>query len=209
MAPSSQVAIVTEGPIPLWMWIMLTLCCVWATATDLRSMKIPNYLTFPLFLGGLGYATTISGWEGTKASLAGAAFAGGVFVLAYAIAGGGAGDAKLMLALGAWLGIAKAATLVLAVTICGVVWSISVMIKQGFIREVPMMIVHGIFMTRYEFSRKIGRGLRSLIRSASGSTAEPEPPKETSAPVERPKHWVPYAPAILSGLLATWWWTVR
>lgn len=166
-------------------------------------------LAFPLFIGGLSYATFISGWEGTKASLGGAAFAGGVFVLAYAIAGGGAGDAKLMLALGAWLGIAKAATLVLAVTICGVVWSISVMIKQGFIREVPMMIVHGIFMTRYEFSRKIGRGLRSLIRRASGSSEDADPVKDVSTPIERPKHWVPYAPAILSGLLATWWWTVR
>lgn len=199
----------TNGPIPVWMWVLLVACCVWATVTDLKAMRIPNYLTLPLFAAGLTYATWVAGWEGTKASLGGAAFAGGVFILAYVVAGGGAGDAKLMLALGTWLGIGKAATLVLAVTICGVVWSVSVMIKQGFAREVPMMFVHGIFMTRYEFSRKIGRGLRAVIRRGKGLPEEPDPQKDVSVPVERPKHWVPYAPAILFGTLATWWWTVR
>jgi hypothetical protein len=114
-----------------------------------------------------------------------------------------------MLALGTWLGIGKAATLVLAVTICGVVWLVSVMIKQGFAREVPMMFVHGIFMTRYEFSRKIGRGLRAGDPSWKG------PPRGARSAERRlgaggaTETSGAHAPAILFGTLATWWWTVR
>lgn len=79
---------------------------------DFRTKKLPNWLTVPAFFAGLVYhvitgAATSglggAGW-GLLFSLGGFAVGFGILLTLWLIGGGGAGDVKLMGAVGAWLG---------------------------------------------------------------------------------------------------------
>ena len=81
--------------------LCLTIC---AAVVDWRSRRIPNWLTVPGLIIGVVAHTLISRWPGAKLSLEGAGLALGLllpFVLLRAL---GAGDWKLMGAVGAFLG---------------------------------------------------------------------------------------------------------
>src|SRR5246500_1106657 len=81
--------------------LCLTLC---AAVVDWRSRRIPNWLTVPGLITGIVAHTLISRWPGARLSLEGAGLALGLllpFVLLRAL---GAGDWKLMGAVGAFLG---------------------------------------------------------------------------------------------------------
>ena len=95
-----------------------------AALCDLTTRRIPNPLTATLFLAGLIVSTVIGGPSGLADGLCGALLLGIPFVVLFVIAGGGAGDAKLMAALGAWLGVANAVIVLLAVTATGAVLGI-------------------------------------------------------------------------------------
>lgn len=92
-----------------------------AAVWDLRCRRIPNWLTLPLLVGGIAFNTWAQGFSGAALSLGGAAVATLPFVLLYLYAGGGAGDAKLMAAVGAWLCLAQSLVVLLAVVIMGAI----------------------------------------------------------------------------------------
>src|SRR5690242_9150696 len=75
-----------------------------ATVMDLWKFKVYNALTVPLLLGGLAYHGLAHGSGAFLGSLSGAAFGFAVLIVFYAMGGMGAGDVKLMAAIGAWLG---------------------------------------------------------------------------------------------------------
>jgi prepilin peptidase CpaA len=75
-----------------------------AAVVDVRSRKIPNWLTVPAFLAGVVFHTIHSGWHGLGLSLGGFVTGFALLLVLMAIGGGGGGDVKLMGALGAWLG---------------------------------------------------------------------------------------------------------
>lgn len=77
---------------------------VWAAAVDLRTRRIPNWLTFSLLLSGLAQSFT---WAQTVTP--GQAFLGfltgfGLTFVLFGIGALGGGDVKLLAGLGAWLG---------------------------------------------------------------------------------------------------------
>lgn len=72
--------------------------------TDWRTRRIPNWLTVSGFLVGLLTNVLVYHWAGFKASLAGAGIALGLLLPVVLLRGLGAGDWKLMGALGAFLG---------------------------------------------------------------------------------------------------------
>jgi prepilin peptidase CpaA len=75
-----------------------------AAATDIRSRRIPNWLTYSGMLLGVGYHTTVNGAQGFFFG-AGGLFLGLALLIVFYLAGGmGAGDVKLMGAVGALLG---------------------------------------------------------------------------------------------------------
>lgn len=197
MVPSAMLAfsLPTVPTVSLWIWIILVAACVVATATDLRNMRIPNWLTLPLLVTGIARGGLMGGMAGTGDALAGAAFACFIFVAAYAFSGGGAGDAKLMMALGSWLGLDPAMVLVLAVAVSGFVMAILFTIQRGGLKSVPVLIMNSFLLTRMGFFRVV------WARGPSLREATPE----HVTPMERPKNWFPYAPSILLGTLATWW----
>jgi prepilin peptidase CpaA len=76
-----------------------------AAYTDIRFWKIPNKLTVPFFVMGLIYQVTFWGWHGLQDGLGGFALGFGTYLLLFIVAGGGAGDVKLMGAVSVWMGI--------------------------------------------------------------------------------------------------------
>ena len=108
-------------PSPLRWGVVLCAAAV-ARATDIRSRRIPNVLTLPLLVAGLIEATVArGGLHGLLDALAGCVIVGVPFVLLFLFAGGGGGDAKLMGAIGAWVGVSQGVIVVVAVTACGAV----------------------------------------------------------------------------------------
>ncbi|PHS11681.1 MAG: hypothetical protein COA78_09205 [Blastopirellula sp.] len=85
--------------------------CV-ATVTDLRFLKVYNWLTLPLLALGLGYHTITSGWPGFTGALLNAVVIFAILFIPYMLGAMGAGDLKLVAALAAWLGTSTVFTIV-------------------------------------------------------------------------------------------------
>lgn len=86
------------------MVVALAVLLVTAIGTDLRSSRIPNWLTFPV----MGFALVGHAWLGgipeASFGLAGLGAGLGLFIIPYVSKGIGAGDVKLMAAIGAIVG---------------------------------------------------------------------------------------------------------
>ena len=103
-----------------------------AAAIDLRTHRIPNYVTVPAALLGLAYHSLAPGGWGPLVSLAGFGVGFVLLLFPWLLGGGGMGDVKMLAALGAWLGpklmlVAFAASAVLAAAMALVVLLLSVM----------------------------------------------------------------------------------
>ena len=75
-----------------------------AVVTDCRSRKIPNWLTLPAIVAGLVYHTAANGLWGFIFGLEGALLGFALLIIFYVVGGMGAGDVKLMGAVGSLLG---------------------------------------------------------------------------------------------------------
>ena len=71
---------------------------------DVRTHRIPNLMTVPMFLAGLAYQVAFRGWAGLGDAALGFLLGFGTLFVLWLIGGGGGGDAKLMGALSVWLG---------------------------------------------------------------------------------------------------------
>ena len=84
--------------------VLLTVVLVTAISADLRSSRIPNWLTFPAMGVALLAHAWLGGLQGMIFSLAGLGAGLGLFLILYFAGGIGAGDVKLMAAVGAIVG---------------------------------------------------------------------------------------------------------
>jgi prepilin peptidase CpaA len=84
-------------------WIV-SIILVEAAVIDGLKLRVPNWLTFHLILGGLLYGAWSHGSAGFLWALAGVAVGLASLLPLYAIGGMGAGDVKLMAGVGAWMG---------------------------------------------------------------------------------------------------------
>src|SRR4029077_9685604 len=94
-------------------WPLLFVCAamVVAAVIDGWKLKVPNWLTFPLIVSGwlFGLSHNLGWFEGSGAggigaSLAGTALGFALLLPVYAIGGMGAGDVKMQMGFGAWVG---------------------------------------------------------------------------------------------------------
>ena len=108
-----------EGTSLLVQWGAVLGASLAAAVWDLRQRRIPNALTFPLLGSGIAYSAWVGGLSGAAGSLGGCLLAALPFVVLFLYAGGGAGDAKLMGAIGAWLGVSLSVVALLAVVLVG------------------------------------------------------------------------------------------
>ena len=104
-----------------------------ACATDVRSRRIPNVLTFGSAAAGLLFHAF---WgDGVLFSAAGWGMGAVAFLIPFALGGLGAGDVKLMAALGAWLGPMQAFWLALYTGIAGGVLALVVAALRGYLKQ--------------------------------------------------------------------------
>lgn len=103
-------------------WVIALVLAGVAGWTDWRYRRIPNWLTVPCFFLGIAANTLTGGWAGAKQSLLGAGL-GLLLLLPFVLLRSlGAGDWKLMGAVGACIGLHPFVTvIVLTVFINGVV----------------------------------------------------------------------------------------
>ncbi len=90
-----------------------------ACVTDLRTRKIPNVLTFGGAVAALVTHGVTNGFAGIGFSAAGWAVGLALFFPLFLLRGMGAGDVKLLAALGAWVGPGAAVWLALWSAIAG------------------------------------------------------------------------------------------
>jgi prepilin peptidase CpaA len=76
----------------------------WMAWNDIRTNRIPNYLTLGCALAGLIYQLGFHGLSGLGHGLLGMVLGFGLLILFYWMGGMGAGDVKALAALGTWLG---------------------------------------------------------------------------------------------------------
>jgi prepilin peptidase CpaA len=91
--------------VPEAIWVSALAFTLYAGWVDWRTRRIPNWLTVSGLLTGIALNLILGGWHGAKASLEGAALALGLLLPVVLLRGLGAGDWKLMGAVGALMGL--------------------------------------------------------------------------------------------------------
>jgi len=102
-----------------------------ASWIDYKERRVPNWLNASLALAGFAAQTAYFGWSGLLAAVGGFALGLAVLIVPWAMHGMGAGDVKLMAAIGAWFGPALClAAFVAGALVGGVVAVIMITIQR-------------------------------------------------------------------------------
>ena len=153
-----------------------------AAFVDARTRRIPNALTFPLLLAALVHAGFVAGGAGLLDAALACLLLATPYVVLFAVAGGGAGDAKLMGAVGAWLGLLDGTRVLVAVCVAGVLFALAWAIAR---RSLPAVLGRLGLLTRgllhLPFRRVSPRAVAAAI------------------PAEHEGLSMPYGPAIFAG----------
>ena len=153
-----------------------------AIVSDLRWRKIPNWLTSPSILVGLGLHSFMNQWTGLAFSLEGAALGLGLFLIMYVFGWMGAGDVKLYAAVGSFLGPVQTLSAAMVIALVGGLLALGTLgLRLGWRKT-------GLWFWSYVQAMV-------LTRSVQGLT-----PVQGSAPK------VPYAVAIGLGTIGSYWW---
>src|SRR5262245_17097417 len=102
---------------------------------DLRTRRIPNWLTFGTAALGFLFHLVTGGFGALGLSALGWLAGALIFVVPFALGGMGGGDLKLLAALGAWIGPQDAVWLALYTGIAGGVMGIIVALGHGYLRK--------------------------------------------------------------------------
>jgi len=127
-----SMGIIKEGAI-----ILPALFAALAGFADWRTRRIPNWLTVPGLALGIAVNSSLRGWAGAKDSLLGAGLGLALLLPFVLVRSLGAGDWKLVGALGAFLGPGHLLTVLFAtILIAGAMALILVIWKGRFVRTV-------------------------------------------------------------------------
>jgi prepilin peptidase CpaA len=92
----------SSTPLSVFGWAAAFL--FFAVVSDVRFHRIPNWLTLPALLAALLVSPWAGATSGPLEAAMGAALGFALLVGPYALGGMGAGDVKVLMGLGAWLG---------------------------------------------------------------------------------------------------------
>lgn len=107
----------------------ITLAC--ATITDVRARRVPNWLSY----GSAGTALACQLAAGAAAtSLLGLLVCGALGIALYSVSRMGAGDAKLLMAVGAWVGTGLGVDIALLTLVAGAVVGMLLLVRAGLLR---------------------------------------------------------------------------
>jgi prepilin peptidase CpaA len=102
-----------------------------AIATDLARGRIYNWLTLPGLLMGLAYAAAVGGWVGLGDSALGAGCALLLYGWLFWLNAMGGGDVKLLMAMGAWGGLAYSQEVAFLSLFLGGVLALFILLLKG------------------------------------------------------------------------------
>ncbi|MCH2163018.1 MAG: A24 family peptidase [Phycisphaerales bacterium] len=176
-------------------WTVLIGCGLVASWTDLGSRRIPNWLTFPMVVTGLVCMLVHGGlgWIGGLGdSFLGILVVSMPLLLVYALGGGGAGDVKFMMGVGAWSGVDLGLYLLGGVMVLGFFYAIAAAAVRGELRQ----LWYGVFAECMHLVTKRRSGSATLPAIAGdpvgdlekshgtegvGSSSEPESGSKSTA----------------------------
>jgi prepilin peptidase CpaA len=130
-----------------WPLTFICLAMIVAAVIDGWKLKVPNWPTFPLIVSGwllglthdLGWLSESTGVGGIGASLAGTAIGFALLYPVYAIGGMGAGDVKMQMGFGAWVGAFYGASAGVGI----VFWAFCLAAVIGGVLAIGMIVVRG------------------------------------------------------------------
>lgn len=135
---------------PLLLKGLLLALLITGAAFDLRFRKIPNWLTVSGVVLGLAANALLSGWHGFVAASVGFLVAFAAYLPLYALRALGAGDVKLMAAVGSFTGAALWFDVLIATALLGGLAAvILVLIRRRFKRTfsnvafILLALMHG------------------------------------------------------------------
>ncbi len=168
-------------------WSVVIAVSLVAALWDAAQHRIPNRLTGPVWLGGLIAGVCTAGLTGLGSGLVGSVLLSGPFLVLFVFAGGGAGDASLTAAIGAWLGVSNSLLVLVAVCVAGVVVGLAFALARG--RFLVVMARTGLTLRAFVL-RAVG------VRGALQIRVHHEPAARTDP------HTFPYAIAVFAGVVA-------
>jgi prepilin peptidase CpaA len=125
--------------------VILTMVLLMAVVMDLHSSRIPNWLTF----SGMGFALAGHAWlnnmDGVLFSLAGLGTGLGLFFMFYLAGAIGAGDVKLMAAIGAFVGVYGVLSCAWLAMMIGGVYAISAMCYHWGLAAAGQRLVYAAY----------------------------------------------------------------
>lgn len=153
-----------------------------AAVIDVRTYKIPNWLTGTAILIGIILNTLMNQFAGFIFSLEGIGVGLGLFIFLYACGWMGAGDVKLFAAVGSFLGPAQSISAAIVVAFVGGLLAFVILgLHQGW-RNVLLWLwsyLKTLLLTRSVPSTKLVQGITTRV---------------------------PYAVAIGLGTVGSYWW---
>jgi prepilin peptidase CpaA len=103
---------------------------VWAAAEDLRSRRIPNWLTFSLILSGLVQSVLPGSVVSPGHALLGMLLGFTLMLFLFLLGAMGGGDVKLLSGVGAWFGVGVVWNVFLLAAVIGAVMVIAQALSQ-------------------------------------------------------------------------------
>ena len=147
-------------PVHVAIAVVLLAVTLTAAVTDVRSRRIPNWITVSGFAAGLALNLALYGAIGLKASLLGFGLALLIHIPLFALRVTGGGDVKLMAATGAILGPQEWLQLFIAASIAGgihalalimfkramggVLWNMAHMARAAVLMKIPYKLRPGL-----------------------------------------------------------------
>jgi prepilin peptidase CpaA len=104
-----------------------------ASVSDIRTARIPNLLTFGAAAAALAYLFANNGWSGLTQAGEGCAVGVLLFSPFFVLGGLGAGDVKLLGAMGAWLGPRETLWVALYASMAGGIMALIVAVARGYL----------------------------------------------------------------------------
>jgi prepilin peptidase CpaA len=161
------------------------LCALVMAGSDVKSRRIPNYLTMTTALSGLAFRGVFYGISGLIEGVLGLLLGFGLLFLPYYLKGMGAGDVKALAALGAWLGPKFTFFLFIYMGLAGGIMALAFLWWQGLLwqklRRAKVYVVNCILSRQFGASPQATPGQSSEVQG------------------------IPYGVAIAMGMLAVFW----
>lgn len=123
-------------------YITLSLALGISLITDIKTRKILNIVTFPTIIFAIIFYSITQGWDGFFFSTIGFLVGIGTLLIPFLLGGMGAGDVKLMGAIGAMMGAAFTLKAFVAVALIGGFISLILIVKKnGFIHSLRALYI--------------------------------------------------------------------